>query len=131
MSDTSLETSAFERLSDDPHCRGFAEEWINAYRPARDAVYQLLNQWAKHAATDLTDHSEAHIRDVFQKTHELFTGQLDLPSADSMLLICTILYHDVGNLTGREEHQKKIGEVFADTWPKGSRTWARLSAMGY
>ena len=129
MSDTSLETSAFERLQCDSHCKAFAKEWINAYRAARDAVYPLLNQWAKHAAPDLTDHGEAHVRDVFGKAHELFDGQADLlPPADSMQLICTILYHDVGNLTGREEHQKRIGEVFGDTWPKGQRKWARLSA---
>ena len=124
--DTPLEELAFRLLQDNAkyaHCAGV---WINNYKVARDKVYELLKN-VPEAEPGLTDHSETHVRDVFRRAYELLgedcaedmvglePGLLTPP--DLMGLVCTILYHDVGNVTGRDSHEKKIVEVFTGTWP--------------
>jgi len=127
MSDTPLETLAFERLRNNDNCEHFADNWIDEYRVARTAVYNLLNSGVPAAEPDLTDHTEKHVRDVLRTAHELLDGANgDLRASDLMALVCTILYHDVGNVIGREEHWKKIVDVFNETWPQKDAERPRL-----
>ena len=78
------------------------------------------------AEPNLTDHSRKHVEDVFNRAFELIgPSEADFGAANLMALLCVILYHDVGNASGRANHQAKIAEGFNRTWPN-SDDWKRL-----
>lgn len=59
----------------------------------------------------LTDHGPEHIATVIQRASDL-SATADLSPYETFLLLVAIHLHDVGNVFGRESHEKKIVEVF-------------------
>jgi len=63
----------------------------------------------------LTDHGPDHIATVIQRASALLDDHSEkfprLTSYEVFLLLMAIHFHDVGNLYGREEHEKKASEV--------------------
>lgn len=64
----------------------------------------------------LSDHSEKHIQDVFDRTFKLIgdTNFRDLAVSEVYCLALMILFHDVGNIYGRNGHEsiEKIADVY-------------------
>ena len=74
---------------------------------------ELLSIIVKNSSW-LTDHGPKHIQTVVQRASELIkTSQCDLSSYESYILLAAIHFHDVGNIFGREGHEKQITEVMA------------------
>ena len=65
---------------------------------------------------ELSDHSQRHIQDVFERTYKVI-GEDDFRSFNIYEIYCLalmVLFHDVGNIRGRKNHQTpaKIAEVY-------------------
>ena len=62
---------------------------------------------------DLTDHSATHLAEVMTRANSLIGEAKDYFTPYELYLLCvSILFHDVGNLHGRQEHQKKIATIY-------------------
>jgi hypothetical protein len=82
------------------------------YVSARRFVVEEVAENIPRAEPDLTDHGPRHIADVMRRVHELLAFNLDYFSAHEIyILAVSILFHDVGNLHGRQDHQKKVASV--------------------
>lgn len=68
---------------------------------------------------NLTEHGEPHIRDVLTNA-SIITNDSDVPALDRFVLALMILFHDVGNLDGRNDHNKKIADFYDDVNPPKS-----------
>lgn len=65
------------------------------------------------AEQNLTDHSERHIANVMDNAYNLLGGAIEkLTALETYCLGLIILFHDVGNIEGRKNHNKKITEVY-------------------
>lgn len=99
------------------------DEWLNA------KIHVHVNQGATASGafgtngTDdaqiaeppwLTDHGPEHITTVMHRASELTCDPTHLLSPyEAYLLLLAIHFHDVGNVFGRDEHEKKITEVMS------------------
>jgi hypothetical protein len=68
------------------------------------------------AEPTITDHGEMHIQDVLQRAYEIVNmDRVSFTPLELYILCMSILVHDVGNLSGREEHTVKINDYFNHT----------------
>src|SRR5258708_29280378 len=78
---------------------------------------------AKHALPDvweqiikvepmLTDHGPRHIQNVLQNAERLIDRKY-FTAVELYSLCMMILFHDVGNIFGREGHERRIAKVYA------------------
>ncbi|MFZ3084283.1 HD domain-containing protein [Rhodoferax ferrireducens] len=103
--------------------------WTN-YEATRTEVVDHVLPWIKNQAPDLTDHGIDHIQDVIDRASELmgFINQYcieaerpimhDFTPDEMYVLLCGLLFHDVGNIFGRNKHNLKIADVWSKlpTW---------------
>lgn len=70
----------------------------------------------KGVEPNLSDHSERHIQDVFERTYKVLgnDGFKKLDVYEIYCLALMILFHDVGNIFGRDGHEsiRNIAEVY-------------------
>lgn len=60
----------------------------------------------------LTDHGEGHVQTVMNNAYLLLKGRVQyLSGFEIYILLMAIHFHDVGNIQGRDGHEKKIEEV--------------------
>jgi len=87
-----------------------------AYNKALDYLSRNVYPEIKAAEPDLTDHGPRHIDNVQQNVLRLLGDSDDTPAAISgaemYCLAMFTLFHDVGNIDGREGHHQNIGGVF-------------------
>ena len=70
---------------------------------------------------DLTDHGPDHVRNVLKNVSDLLKGDPRYFKAIELYLLgLGVLFHDVGNLKGRSEHNKRIAH-FYDFVRKGAQ----------
>jgi len=91
------------------------------YFDLKDALLPLhkvvgLGATIKDHNVHLNRHDERHVEKVIERVYELLINfSSGLPSAfEVFLLLCAVQLHDIGNITGRREHEKKIKEVTYD-----------------
>ena len=64
----------------------------------------------------LTDHTEKHIINVLNNAWKLVSDEEEkecrLNEIELLLLCVSILFHDVGNLHGRDNHNEKIADIY-------------------
>ena len=61
----------------------------------------------------LTDHGPKHIRHVLENVFKLLDGDLKYFSAiEHYILGLSVLFHDVGNLYGRKDHNKRVARFY-------------------
>lgn len=96
------------------------------YEATRHEVVRQVLPWIQNEARDLTDHGVDHIQDVMDRAAELlgFSNHYceesdraivhDFTPYEMYVLLCGLLFHDVGNIFGRTKHNLKI----ADVWTK-------------
>lgn len=60
----------------------------------------------------LNNHGTGHVERVIQRCSELLSRtNCELTSYEGYLLLCAIQFHDVGNIYGRKEHEKKCRDI--------------------
>lgn len=89
----------------DRFCR--VDEYLNA------EVHPKVNQGATaHDRLWLTDHGPAHISTVISRASRLiFAPKCILTPYEAYLLLLAIHFHDVGNVFGRQEHEKRVDTI--------------------
>jgi len=76
----------------------------------------VYDQIQNHGSEGLTDHSAKHVSNVIDCAAKLMgdvKGDPVYTGIDCYCLLLAILFHDVGNIYGRDDHQNKIDEVYS------------------
>lgn len=111
---TRFENHLRQRLSAD-----FGDEkgsqMFSGYEVTRGRLVDNIYQQIQGAQPNLSDHGPHHIANVLNNIRHLLTEshtEHRLQAIDLYVLAMGVLFHDVGNLYGREDHHKKIGEIY-------------------
>jgi hypothetical protein len=97
-----------------------ATSMFSRFVAARDKVLYEIRQIAA-VEPNLSDHGPDHIAHVFENACTLISSNQTihrLSAIDLYVLAMVILFHDTGNLKGREDHQLNIDEIF--DWARGT-----------
>lgn len=92
-----------------------AEFYYGLYSTAKKELCGNVYSEIKGVEPMLTDHSERHIKDVLDKSWKLIIdneGNHDFNAIELYLLCTCILFHDVGNLYGRTDHNIKVADIY-------------------
>jgi len=95
------------------------------YQYVRKILIQDVLPNIKAKEPELTDHGERHIENVLNNAWRLLTYDEDinkeidrykdinkLTCYDLYILCLSILFHDVGNIEGRKDHNKKVLKIY-------------------
>ena len=80
-------------------------------------VHPIVNQGATVKDDGwLTDHGTQHITTVIRRASELVTDgeSVFLTPYETFLLLAAIHFHDVGNIFGRDKHERRISELMQE-----------------
>jgi hypothetical protein len=90
------------------------EEWFTQYIAARNTlIADNFFTEIKGKEPDLTDHSERHISNVLTNVDKLLGDDFNkLTGIELYCLSMVVLFHDVGNIEGREGHNLEIADVY-------------------
>jgi hypothetical protein len=84
------------------------------YSSARDElISEGIFDHIRSAEPNLSDHGEKHIKNVLENVNKLLGENIEELSV--MTLYClalSVLFHDVGNIKGRDNHNEKIASVY-------------------
>lgn len=83
------------------------------YVTARKTLLEDVLEEIRGKEPYLTDHGPPHIQDVLKNVFKLLEGDLEhFSPIEHYILGLSVLFHDVGNLHGREGHNKRIGHFY-------------------
>lgn len=125
--EVSLETLLNQQVGKDAASSRLAE-----YRVARDKVLRNIAAEYKAAEPELSDHGPVHIADVMDRAYQLLAESdpngshriTPLLNCEELFLLCEmIVFHDVGNMFGRKDHNRKTAEIF--DWARGKEASIR------
>ncbi|PWG79287.1 HD domain-containing protein [Pararcticibacter amylolyticus] len=86
---------------------------FNKYIVARDYLVNNVYDEIKAKEPSLSDHGPNHIYDVLKNAKDLLSGDITKLSGMDLYCLCMmILFHDVGNIFGRKEHNTQITEIY-------------------
>lgn len=89
------------------------EELYSDYVQARKCLIEDILPEIRAKVPELTDHGPAHIANVLNNIDKLLDGCIKELSGIELYCLClSALFHDVGNLFGREEHNRNINEIY-------------------
>ncbi len=74
-------------------------------------------------------HNLTHTKRVFKSTKEIIDGS-GLNAEESEILLLAALFHDVGYISGSEDHEAKSVELAADFLSKNGATPEQIEAVG-
>lgn len=92
-----------------------ADMYFSLYIQAKDFLCKNIYSEIKGKEPGLTDHSERHVKNVLDFAWKLISYNdfvKDFNIIEIYLLCTCILFHDAGNLHGREEHNKKVADIY-------------------
>jgi len=93
--------------------QGPGEEWYGLYTSARKCLVEEILPAIKGVLPELTDHGPQHVENVLDNTRKLLGTDIEkLGAMDLYCLILSILFHDVGNIFARKEHQRNVSQVY-------------------
>ena len=114
--DTSFE-KAMKALFENKMEKVKADELFGQYTAIRNAMEQdnFLDE-IKGKEPNLSDHSAKHLQDVFERSFKVI-GKDEFEKFDVHNIYCLalmILFHDVGNIFGRDGHnaKEKVAEIY-------------------
>ena len=97
------------------------DEYLNKHvHPKVNEGAAVAAQLIGDSAGWLTDHGEEHVQTVIKRASDLLAQEIAtgrLQRYEAYLLLLAIHLHDVGNLLGRDEHEKKILEIMSTLGP--------------
>jgi HD superfamily phosphodiesterase len=93
-----------------------AEDFFHRYSNMRKYLSEEYYPWIQARCPYFTDHGENHINSVIQAASMLLADHLKpgdetLSSLDIFLILCGILWHDVGNVLGRTGHAEQVVKI--------------------
>lgn len=92
-----------------------ASYFNSLYSTAKSYLCNNVYSQITGAEPSLTDHTERHIENVLNMAWKLISEDDNITSFNEIevLLLCVcILFHDVGNIHGRKEHNKKVADIY-------------------
>ena len=98
-----------DKLSDEQK-----SQFLTDYCMAKNYFKRNIYGEIKAVEEDLTDHSERHIRNVQDNAARLIgeEGKNKYNGVELYFLALSILFHDVGNINGRKDHNKKVTDIY-------------------
>jgi hypothetical protein len=90
------------------------DAYFTNYASARAKVLNEIKQ-IQGVEPGLSDHGPDHIADVMKQVLAIISSDEkthELSALDLYILLLAVLFHDVGNLFGRTEHNQKIAEAY-------------------
>jgi HD superfamily phosphodiesterase len=92
---------------------GEGKDFYTDYHHARNYLMQDVLPYIKAIEPNLTDHGEKHIKNVLDNAWRLLDKDINKLTCHDLYILClSILFHDVGNINGREDHNKKVLDVY-------------------
>lgn len=89
------------------------EEMYADYVNARRVLVEDILPEIKAKMPNLTDHDEDHVANVLNNVEKLLGDKLNKIDPTELYCLClSALFHDVGNLFGRDDHNKNIAEIY-------------------
>ena len=89
------------------------DEYMSLYVRARTILLEEVLEEIRGSEPNLTDHGPKHIRHVLENVFKLMDGDLKHFSAiEHYILGLSVLFHDVGNLYGRKDHNKRVARFY-------------------
>ena len=93
-----------------------AELFFSLYTDAKYYLCDHIYSQIPSKEPDLTDHTEKHIANVLKNAWKLVSDKeecnIEFNEIEILLLCVSILFHDVGNIHGRTDHNSKIAEIY-------------------
>lgn len=90
--------------------------YYSLYSDAKSYLCDHIYSQIPGKEPELTDHTEKHIANVLKNVWKLISNneecKCNLNEIELLLLCISVLFHDVGNLHGRSEHNSKIVEIY-------------------
>ena len=80
------------------------------YAAAREKLPAVWEE-IKRREANLTDHGPRHIADVMRQASQI-VPEAHLSARELLALLLSILFHDSGNIHGRDGHEKKISDIY-------------------
>lgn len=101
----------------DPTAR---QELPSRYKFFRGELFKDVLPYIRGSEPVLSDHSERHIVDVLNNAEALIGDKCPecLGPLDLYILCLSILFHDAGNVYGREDHHVRISEIYETLFGK-------------
>jgi len=123
------ETLEFEKIIEAALIRDITETHgktrFGCYTKARKHLLEDILEEIKRFQPQYTDHGARHVRDVIENIQDLLGSSIgewdsqaktlskgELNGLELYILGLSALFHDVGNVFSRKEHQKQIGSIY-------------------
>ena len=92
-----------------------AQDFYSAYERAKVDLRKDVLKEIRGVEPDLTDHGPDHVENVLENALRLVPPGIDqaLAGVEMYFLGMIILFHDAGNILGRNGHRSKVAPVFA------------------
>ncbi|MCO8242960.1 hypothetical protein [Haladaptatus sp. AB643] len=122
MSEVTLEAALNELAKDSDN----AEEFLREYEQTKSYLEQQIYPWVQANCSWFTDHGRQHIDAVINQASRLLEDELrnvgdnDLTELDIFILLTSILWHDVGMIVDRSEHDQISTDVFDELQTMGA-----------
>lgn len=113
MSEVTLETALEDLGEESDNAEELFAQYIQTKRYLEDEMYP----WVQAECSWYTDHGEQHINSVINQASRLLRDELrnpeegELNELDIFVLLTGILWHDVGMIVNRSEHDRISTEV--------------------
>ena len=89
------------------------EEFFSHYVSARKALLENILPEIKGQVPDITDHGADHIADVLNIVETCLGEEIEALTPIELYILCvSVLFHDVGNLYGRKQHNQNISKIY-------------------
>jgi hypothetical protein len=94
------------------------ESKYGIYTSARAIVLRDIANEIRISEPFLTDHGPDHIANVLNNVEKLLGDDIqEFTGLELYCFIFSVLFHDVGNIYNRLEHQKTAAKVMSYIWP--------------
>jgi hypothetical protein len=92
------------------------EKWYSKYQEAKNYLIDNVYEQIRGTEPQMTDHGERHIANVLKNVHYLLQDQYETFSAINLYCLgIIVLFHDVGNIKGRKNHNENIAQIYNKT----------------
>lgn len=124
--ETLFEKELFKKIKKDKKLlQGESDKLIRRWNNAKDFLIPHVLEEIKASEPNLSDHGPRHIANVLDNAYYLLHVETEpssstnpqkpfnnLSSHEAYVLGFSIMYHDVGNIFGRDKHNQRIQEIF-------------------
>lgn len=113
-----MSQSIEKRLEEKAKTEKDAQQLWNQYSAMKDYLSRQYYPWIQANCPYFTDHGQTHIESVIESSTQILSKLLskskrtiEFSSTDTYLLLCSIIWHDVGMVFKRSGHSKQIEPI--------------------